>query len=100
MRQIYFINGKSVNAETYWRTVDIQDEQEFLHKSCIKYNKTHPDKFEALCRISDEKMLYWNMIVAYTKTDDWKRAKTLHERNTQRVMLGCLICMVILFSCL
>ncbi|MDY4740980.1 MAG: hypothetical protein SO293_06760 [Alloprevotella sp.] len=96
MRQIYYINGKSVNAETYWRTVDIKDEQEFLHKSCIKYYKANPDKFEILFRISDEKMLYWNMIAAYTETDDWKRAKALHERNMQRLNLGCFICMAIL----
>lgn len=50
MRHIYYINGKSVNAETYWKTVDNQDRQEFLHKSCIKYYKEHPDKFEALFR--------------------------------------------------
>ena len=48
MRHIYYINGKSVNAETYWKTVDNQDRQEFLHKSCIKYYKEHPDKFEVL----------------------------------------------------
>lgn len=97
MRHIYYINGKSVNADTYWRTVDNQDRQEFLHKSCIKYYKDHPDKFEALFRFSDEKTLYWNMLTAYIQTDDWNKAQALHEKNNKRLQLGCLICMVAIF---
>ena len=79
MSYLYYINGKRVNAETYWRTVDIQTDQELLHKSCIEYYKANPDKFEILFKFSDEKMLYWNMIMEYAKTDDWKRTKALYD---------------------
>lgn len=95
MSYLYYINGKRVNADTYWRTVDIQAEQELLHKSCIEYYKANPDKFEILFKFSDEKMLYWNMIMEYAKTDDWKRTKALYESKMHRMKLGCFICMVI-----
>ena len=75
MKTFYYVNGKRVSADTYFKEIKGITE----------------DKFDAIARWTPQESLFTRLMFAWGETDDYQEAEEKFEKRYRRNMLITLI---------
>lgn len=74
MRTLFYVNGKSVDASTYFAAGSENYRRKKLWEACISYYENHPYEFMIETRNTTKETLHMFLMSAYEKNRRLQRA--------------------------
>lgn len=97
MRTIFYVNGKRVDASTYFAADSENYRRKKLWEACISYYENHPYEFMIATMGTTEATLPMFLMSEYEKTEDYKEQVKKIDTMVQRYEDNQLITIAIAF---
>lgn len=97
MRTLFYVNGKSVDASTYFAAGSENYRRKKLWEACISYYENHPYEFMIETRNTTKETLHMFLMSAYERTEDYKEQVKKIDKMVQRNENNQLITIAIVF---
>lgn len=97
MRTIFYVNGKRVDASTYFAADSENYRRKKLWEACVSYYENHPAEFMIATMFTTEETLPMFLMDAYEKTEDYKEQVKKIDTKVQRYEDNQLITIAIAF---
>lgn len=102
MRTIFYVNGKRVDASTYFAADSENYRRKKLWEACISYYENHPTEFMIATMFTTEATMPMFLMDAYEKTEDYKeqvkRIDAMAQRYEDNQLITVAIAFVVIIS--
>ena len=102
MRTIFYVNGKRVDASTYFAADSENYRRKKLWEACISYYENHPYEFMIATMGTTEATLPMFLMSEYEKTEDYKeqvkRIDKMQEKYENNQLITIAIAFVVIIS--